>query len=120
MVNVHSPFSPLSSLTNLNGLSLSGTQVSDIKLLSFLISLVVLGLSNNQISDISSLSSLTNLTEVSLSGNQISAILPLVENSGLGVGDWLCLENNNLDLGEGSKDMEYIGTLKDKGVMVEY
>ena len=77
-------------------------------------------LSENQISDISSLSYLTNLNQVSLSGNQISDILPLVENSGLGEGDWLCLENNNLDLGEGSRDMEYIGTLKDRGVMVEY
>jgi len=43
-----------------------------------------------------------------------------VENSGLGKGDEVWLGNNNLDLGEGSEDMENIKTLEDRGVIVHY
>jgi len=36
------------------------------------------------------------------------------------VGDWLCLENNNLDLEQGSEDIDNIRALEDRGVIVEY
>ena len=53
-----------------------------------------------------------------LNENQISDISPLVENSGLGEGDEVWLEDNNLDLTEGSEDMEDIETLEERGVKV--
>jgi hypothetical protein len=60
------------------------------------------------------------LTLLSLGANQISDISPLVENSGLGAGDEVWLLANNLDLGEGSEDMENIRALEDRGVVVHY
>jgi len=77
-------------------------------------------LERNQISDISPLASLTNLDTLWLSDNQISDISPLVENSGLGTGDEIWLEDNNLDLSEGSEDMDNIRALEDRGVVVRY
>jgi len=43
-----------------------------------------------------------------------------VENSGLGEGDTVWLENNNLDLSEGSEDLESIRQLEGRGVVVHY
>ena len=99
---------------------MSDNQIIDVSPLSSLTNLTVLDLYGNVVSDISSLSSLANLDQLSLKGNQISNISPLVENSGLGVGDWLCLENNNLELEEGSEDLQNIRALEDRGVIVEY
>jgi len=52
--------------------------------------------------------------------NPISDISSLVENSGLGEGDYVLLENNNLDLSEGSEALENIRQLEGRGVMVQY
>jgi len=43
-----------------------------------------------------------------------------VENSGLGAGDEIWFEGNNLDLSEGSEDMDNIRALEDRGVLVTY
>jgi len=43
-----------------------------------------------------------------------------VENSGLGEGDRVLLEINNLDLSEGSEDLENIKILEERGVDVDY
>jgi len=72
----------------------------------------------NKITDISSLISLTNLITLNLGANQISDISSLVETSGLGAGDLIRLEGNNLELWEGSDDMENIKALKNRGVVV--
>ena len=80
----------------------------------------MLELWKNQISDISPLSSLTSLTELILVENQISDVSPLVGNSGLGEGDEVWLEDNNLDLWEGSEDLEDIRALEDRGVEVTH
>ena len=109
---------PLSSLTKLTTLWLDTNQISDISPLGSLTNLTYLNLDVNQISNISSLGSLTNLTELRLRWNQISDISPLVENSGLGAGDEVWLKDNNLDLLRGSADMEDIGALEDRGVVV--
>lgn len=108
----------LSSLTNLTELDLFRNKISDISPLSSLTNLTGLYLFRNQISDISPLSSLTNLTELDLYANNISDISPLVENSGLGAGDIVRLEGNNLELREGSEDVEHIKALKNRGVIV--
>ena len=47
-------------------------------------------------------------------------ISPLVENSGPGAGDEVWLEDNNLDLWEGSEAMENIRALEDRTVVVHY
>ena len=43
-----------------------------------------------------------------------------MENSGLGKGDEVSIKDNNLDLSEGSEDMENIRALEDRGVKVTY
>ena len=118
--NQISDISPLSSLTNLTLLDLDGNQISDISPLASLVNLNALSLNENQIRDISPLASLVNIITLRLSDNQISDISPLVENSGLGEGDEVYLEDNNLDLSEGSDDMVNIRTLENRGVVVHY
>jgi len=113
-----SDLSPLSSLTNLEVLSLKINNISDLSPLAGLTNLEYLDLGNNNISDISPMSGLTNLEYLSLVMNNISDLSPLVENSGLGSGDEIYLEGNNLDLSEGSEDMDNIRALEDRGVIV--
>jgi len=55
-----------------------------------------------------------------LRDNQISDISTLVENSGLSKWDTVWLENNNLDLSEGSEDLENVRQLQGRGVKVHY
>jgi len=43
-----------------------------------------------------------------------------VENGGLGEGDVITLSDNNLDLSEGSEDLENIRILEERGVRVTY
>ena len=116
--------SGLEYCTSLTDLTLDGNQVSDISPLGNLTNLAGLFLDGNQISDLSplasltSLTDLTNLTSLILGGNQISDISPLVENTELGTGDEVWLEDNNLDLTAGSDDMENIRVLEDRGVLI--
>jgi hypothetical protein len=63
---------------------------------------------------------MANLESLLLNNNQISDISPLVANSGLGTGDTINLQNNNLDLTPGSDDMNNIATLQSRGVTVYY
>ena len=92
--------------------------ISDLTGLEYCVNLERLDLGPNSISDISPLENLTSLNALGLGGNQISDISALVENSGLGAGDRVRLENNNLDLGEGSEDMDNVRALEDRGVVV--
>ena len=118
--NKVSNISPLANLTNLGILHLPNNNISDISPLSGLTYLAGLGLDDNNITDLSPLAGLTNLLDLNLKGNNIEDILPLVENSGLGMGDSLRLAKNNLDLTEGSDDMQNIRALQDRGVEVSY
>ena len=106
-----------SSLVNIN---LAGNQISDISPFNSLSNLANLSMAGNKLTDISPLGSLFNLTRLNLSGNQISDISPLLENSGIGEGDDVNLEGNNLDLSEGSEDTVNIKVLQDRGVIVHY
>ena len=85
-----------------------------------LTNLTTLSVPFSDITNLSGLEYCTNLTELTLHGNQISDISPLLENSGLGEGDEVYLEDNNLDLWEGSDNMENIKALEDGGVVVHY
>ncbi|MFP6615797.1 MAG: leucine-rich repeat domain-containing protein, partial [Candidatus Hydrogenedentota bacterium] len=74
---------PLSSLTSLVTLKLSGNLIEDLSPLSNLTNLQTLHLEFNRISDLSALSSLTSLTTLTLSGNMIDDLTPLIELTGL-------------------------------------
>lgn len=63
---------------------------------------------------------MTSLATLRLEFNQINDLSPLVENEGLGEGDGLRLTYNDLDLEEGSENMEHIRALESRGVLVEY
>ncbi len=75
--NAVSNFSPLSGLTQLTGLDLSGTAISDISVLAGLTGLTWLSLNDAVISDISALAGLTGLTWLSLNNTAISDISAL-------------------------------------------
>jgi len=110
--------SPLASLSRLTVLDLYVNRIEDISPLSSLTMLTNLYLFRNQISDISPLANLNNLIEVDLYTNQISDISPLLDNASLGKGDIVRLAGNNLDMAEGSEDMDHIEALRSKGVVV--
>lgn len=69
--------SPLTNLTNLTELHLSGNNISDISPLSGLIYLTELNLASNNISNISPIGNLTRLTSLSLSNNRVIDLNPL-------------------------------------------
>ncbi len=98
----------------------AGEEITDVELAN----LTTLWALFSDITDLTGLEYCTNLTELNIYGNQISDISPLVENNGLGEGDevyyTVYLEDNNLDLTEGSEDMENIKALEDRGVVVHY
>lgn len=121
--------SPLSALTSLERLHLASNKIQNLKPLTNLSNLEYLDLRFNKISDISALTNLLNLQRVRLTGNNISDLQPLIDNYkikengekvGLGEGDKVEVSSNNLDLSKGSKDLQDIQTLMDRGVDVDY
>ncbi|MCK5245318.1 leucine-rich repeat domain-containing protein, partial [Candidatus Bipolaricaulota bacterium] len=113
--------SALSGLTDLDLLGLGGNQIVDISALSGLINLAELDLSHNQIVDISALSGLTNLDSLGLGSNQIVGIAPLVNNTGIGSGDDVDLDDNPLHLFEsGSPNSLDLEALRQRGASVTY
>ena len=114
---------------NLKYADLRYNNISNLSPLSELTNLEVLWLKDNNISDISPLSSLFHLRRLWLQVNNISTIQPLVENfkvkengneNGLGKGDTVKLQQNSLDLSEGSENLQDIQTLLDRGVEVKF
>ena len=95
--NPISDISPVAGLTNLTKLVIDSNSISDISPLAGLTNLTELWLSINSISDISAVAGLTNLTELWLHGNSISDLSPLVENTGLGNGDFVNVQENFLN-----------------------
>jgi Leucine-rich repeat (LRR) protein len=106
---------PLANLKDLKSLFLKHNSINDISALSGLTNLERLYLSSNQIVDISALEYLINLSLLKLRYNQITNILPLVNNSGLGEGDIIDLNDNPLD---SLSINEYIPVLENRGVFV--
>ena len=107
-------------LARLWWLDASKRGITDLSGIEYCSSLTGLYLSSNQISDLSPLAYLTNLVHLRLRNNQISDLSPLVVNSGLGGGDRVWLEGNNLDLAEGSEALENIRQLEGRGVVIRY
>ena len=104
-------------LENLEDLSLSGSALTALKASSLrgLSNLEELSVDRNAIADISSLSSLTRLRELYLANNLISDVAPLVENAGLGAGDYVRLDGNPLSADALAVD---IPALRRRGVKV--
>jgi hypothetical protein len=115
--NQISDISPLEGLTELTWLYLGRNQIGDISALPKHSRLTWLSLWGNQITDISPLSNLTSLERLWLNDNQISDISPLVDNTGLGEGDTVYLQNNPLS--DDSINI-YIPQLEARGVTVYY
>ena len=107
-------------LGKLTELEAESSRIRNLSGLEYCTNLTHLNLVVNQISDISPLENLTNLTYLRLDANEISDISSLVANSGLGSKDGVVISSNNLDLTEGSDDMENIRALEDRGVDVFY
>ncbi len=115
--NQISNISALANLTYLSRLELDGNQVSNISALGGLTYLTELYIDDNLVSDISSLAGLTYLTELELADNQISDITPLVNNPGLGGGDYVGLDDNPLSE---EACTTHIPALEARGVDVDY
>ena len=94
--------------------------IFSIQALEGLTSLRVLDLSNNIIEDISALENLVNLEWLSLYNNEIRDITPLVNNPGIGEGDYIDVRMNYLDLTPDSTDMNNIQTLQSRVSHIEY
>ncbi len=113
-----SDLTPIANLTNMRELDLYGNQIDDLALLANFTNLRILGVGWNGVSDLSPLAGLTRLLEFGASRNQltdlaplagwqsikvlslwdnwISDISPLVQNSGIGSGDYIDLHGNPL------------------------
>jgi len=112
-----SDISSLAGLTNLNTLYLNNNQITDISALSDMSQLRKLILGFNSIEDISSLQGLTDLEELSIPGNKVKSLSPLVNNAGVGAGDFIILGGNCLnDL----QDASDVATLESRGVTVSF
>ena len=105
-------------LVNLTVLDTTLSRISDISPLASLTNLTDLDLSGNQIRDTSPLVRLDSLTNLDLRNNEITDISPLVATIGLGSGDTVHLDGNNLDIWEGSEDLIAIRVLQKRGVIV--
>lgn len=125
-----SNLAPLAKLTNLQSLRLIKHKITDISPLAKLTNLRSLALSYNKITDITPLKELRKLEWLRLEENNISDLQPLIGNSnpkkennnnkGLGKGDKIFIHQNQLNLTEGSEDLQGIQTLIDRGVEVKF
>ncbi|MEM7738812.1 MAG: leucine-rich repeat domain-containing protein, partial [Deinococcota bacterium] len=105
-------------LRKLRFLDASLADVADLSGLEKAVNLEELLLYDNQISDLSPIETLLNLTELDIAGNRISDLGPLVRNvqaGGLGAGDAIFVEDNDLDLEDGSADRADIEIILDAG-----
>jgi hypothetical protein len=115
--NTIKDFSPIAKLTNLTFLDLNTTKLTDISFVSGLTKLENLRLADNQIVTITAVSGLTSLKELILQNNQVADIAALVNNPGLGTGDYIDLANNRISTSDPT-DWANVKALKDRGVNV--
>jgi Leucine-rich repeat (LRR) protein len=110
--------SPLAGLTEMKNLCFEWTKISDISPLAGMTKMENLRIKwGNQVKDISVLSGMTNIYMLFLNGSNITDITALVNNPGLGAGDFVDMSNNYLDTANPySTDMINIRILQDRGV----
>lgn len=94
--NEISDLTPLANLTNLTELTLTHNNIPKFGLapLADLINLKWFYADENQISDVTPLSGLINLVDLSLKSNLIQDITAIINNPGIGFGDYVCLLGN--------------------------
>jgi Leucine-rich repeat (LRR) protein len=63
---------------------------------------------------------LTNLTTLYFYENSVSDISALVDNNDIGENDSIRISDNELNLTDGSDDMQNIQTLKNRGATISY
>ena len=115
---------PISKLINLNKLTLSGYNISDISFLSTLTKVTELDIMNNKIKDITPISKLTSLQKLYLSLNEISDISALssltnleeLDISGNQINDLTALSGLKRLKTVNSSDQELSITFKDKNL----
>ena len=134
-----SDVSPLAALIRLTWLNLGGNEIVDLSPLSALTALTRLWLYDNRIADVSALAPLTELTELSLRGNLVADLSPLagltklrtlrlqnnrvmdpsplLDNEGLGPGDFVDLTDNPLE--ENSVESHLVA-LANRGVDIRH
>ena len=115
--NSISDISAVADLTNLTWLLLNRNNIADISAVVDLTNLTKLSLGINNITDISAVAGLTNLTHLWLAINSISDISPLVENTGLGQGDTVYMQENPLSY---ISTNTHILALYSRGVIVKF
>ena len=109
--------SGLGGLSALEVIHASENRISTLPNFSSLLSLTELTLSKNDLTDISALGTLQGIAELDLHGNNISDLAPLVENSNIGAGTHIDLQNTELNC-EDSRMADDISTLRHRGVIV--
>ncbi len=118
--NALTDISPVQNLIDLQHLNANNTSLTDVGPIENLTKLRHLNVANNSVSDLTALEDLIHLEFLNVGNNHVSDITPLVENDGLGPGDYAQMGQNYLDLSEGSDDMQNIEILLGRGVEVHY
>ena len=122
-----SDLSPLTNLINLEILIFTRNNISDLNPLANLRNLGLLSFWDNSVSDLTPLQNLNKLWYLNFSNNQVTDLSPLVSNTS----NWevpsetqgwtgIDMSYNNLDLTEGSQNMNDINTLIGRGIDVLY
>ena len=111
--------SPLSNMTKLRSLRIDNNSIKTLNSLASLEQLEYLRANNTGLEDITTIKNMKQLKSLSLNSNNITDITPIVQGP-LNSLEELSIKSNYLDLTEGSKDMENIQLLIDRGVDVYY
>jgi large repetitive protein len=107
-------------LMGLVALAANGQNITNLEGMQYCVNLSTLSLRENQIVDITPLTGLLNLAELHLEGNEITSIRALADNMGLGVGDWVSVDMNFLDLTFGSPNRQAVEALQGRGAHIEF
>jgi len=105
---------------NVEVMWLYDNNISDISDITLCPNIKNLSFRKNNLVNILPLSALTTLEELYLQENQIADISALVDNENIASGDVVAINENSLDLSEGSEDMQDITALINRGVTVDY
>lgn len=110
---------PLEGLPELTRVEIGNTNVTDLSPLTTLEKLECLFASHLGIANIDSIQAMGHLKVLDLQSNDITDITPIVQGP-INTLESLNIQNNYLDLTEGSEDMNNIQTLIDAGILVHY
>ena len=115
-LNIVNDTSPLRNMSKLEYINLQHNDVENLSGFEGLTNLKEANLTYNKIADISGVENLKNLNSIALSFNEIDDITHLVENRYLGEGDGAYIGCNHIDLSLGSKQLENVQELLERGV----